>query len=171
MKKNFYIKDGTEVLVVELEVLDEGCDIEKAIKETAIERCKILGTSFSQEGINYISFFRDVNEEHCEKHGFKVESIQRVSNSAVDGMQKIVSPDEAQFHVAFGYGTQSYHWDYVMTALSLAKLCGKTKKLREIKEFQLLEWAAEFVNDKKKNLEEFFKQKTTELKTASQGGM
>ena len=93
------------------------------------------------------------------------------STSVVDATQKIVSPDEAQFHVAFSYGTDSYHWDYVVTALSLAKMCGKSKKLCEIKELQLIEWAAEFVNDKKENLEEFFKQKSTELKTASQGGM
>lgn len=171
MNKNLFVNYGGDVLVVELELLHDNLDVERAIREAALERCKILGTSFSQEGIDYISFLRDVNEEHCEKHGFKVKHIHKMSTSVVDATQKIVSPDEAQFHVAFSYGTNSYHWDYIMTALSLAKMCSKSKQLREIKELQLLEWAAEFVNDKKENLEEFFKQKTTELKTVTQGGV
>ena len=166
---NYLIKHYGDIMVVELELLNENLDIERAIRDAAIKRCKMLGTRYSQEGIDYISFFKDVNEEECKIHGFTVKSIKKVSASVVDGMQKIVSSDEAQFHVAFSFGMESYHWDYVITALSLAKMCGTSKKLREIKEFQLLEWGTEFVNDNRTDLKEFFQEKINELPTVNQG--
>ncbi len=163
MKYFYFIKYYSSVIVVELEVLRENLDIERAIREVAIERCKQIETGFSQEGIDYISFFRDLDEELCKKNGFIIRNINSVTGYIVDGTQKIVSADEALFHVAFGGGRESYNWDYVMTALALAKMCSTSKKRREIKEFQLLEWGAEFVNGKGTDLESFFKDKINEL--------
>lgn len=169
MNKKISLKNHNNIYSIVLEVKDKKLDVERAIREAAIEHCLQTGVTYWKDGMDYYTFFVNANEAICEKNGFVVKKIKRLSNF-IDGEKIIVSPDELILYDAWKDEKKSRKWDIITTAFALLKMRGLLEETKSLKNIELLEWGAEFINDKRTDLDEFFQEKINGLQTANQGG-
>lgn len=95
--KDIFLDKG-DVLVIEIETPDGGFDLIAAAKAAALEYCKTEGGKeyFCTEKncFNWASFAYDLPPEFCERHGFKIISVQRFPGHIVDWRESLASVED-----------------------------------------------------------------------------